>query len=306
MKRLVFALAVASCAAPAEEGPRRGPPRPPGMEESPYARGRAVAPGLQITVAAPEAAYYNPAAFGIGGQRVAVTLKNTGVAPVKTEPLEVYFTASREGVAFRCADVPSAIEPRPMPSMPPGETASYDVLMDCALALPGRYEINVFVKVGAEASPRERVSTFAFRVDGGRATTPKPYPGKEGLFTAMAGEPMVRAAETKAKGKYPITVALINAGTRSLALGAGRLTFRAYKKGQALPCSEGAVPVDMPTELRPGAIHFVRGTAQCVLGAEGEYEMVGLIGFGEAADREVGRFFVRVTSDPNLLVPLPK
>ncbi len=304
---LLFLLALSACARePSRSAP--GLPRTTSIAPAPPAPDRQE---VRLTLRAPGRATYNPEALGLGGQFVVIRLENLGPRAVWIAPLRVAFSAWREGVAFPCQDhVGGSARVREPSWLSPGQSFAFERDIDCMLPLPGTYEITVSARLGdAPVDPAAQGLAGSFRLElepGHRS--PRALPSRAGLFAVMTGSRATRpmSPEAWARGDYQVLVAVINASTRPVALGPGRLAFLVYRKGSPLPCSGQAAPIALPQVLLPGTTRVVRAPVACAPSSEGQYEIVGQLSLDEAGEPvEIGRIGLLVTSDPRLYAPLP-
>jgi hypothetical protein len=228
-------------------------------------------------------------------------MENVGSRVVRLPPFQAAFSATREGVTFPCREQAGgsfrAREPR---LLAPGQSFVFERDIDCALPLPGSYEIAV-------SSAGAPLGTFRLELESGRHA-PRPVPARPGLFAILSGARAARPMppEAWARGDYRVVVGVINGSPRPIAVGPGRLAFLVYRTGSPLPCSGQAEPIALPDELAPGRMYVVQAPIACAPSAEGKYEIVGHLSLGDGAEPiEIGRVGLRVTSDPALFVPLP-
>jgi hypothetical protein len=263
-------------------------------------------PELRATLHAPSRATYDPSVLGSSGQLVTVRVENVGTDPVRVAPLRMKFTASLDGVPFRCSEDVTSSRPREPSWLAPGQSFVFERPLDCMLPLPGTYEIGVSIRVGEDSD----TATMSFRLDVEPGfVAPRPVPARTGLFAIMTGGRTTRpmSGEAWARGAYQVVVAVINASAASRAVGTGRLTFLVYRKGSPLPCSGRVETIAFPEELAPGTMRVVRAPIACAPSSEGKYEVVGQLSLGESGESfEIGRIALRVTSDPKAFTPMPR
>jgi hypothetical protein len=257
-------------------------------------------------VRAPSRVPYDATALGLGGHAVAIRLTNPGTEPVRVDRLRVAFTATREGVAFRCKEhVGGSMQTREPASLRGGETFTFERDLDCTMPLPGHYDVSA----AWQLSDRDRtgsLGTFSIDLVAGKGNLPVPYPARAGLHALMIGNRETRPLtdDAWARGDYRVVLALINGGRQPVEVGPGRLAFLVYKEGSPLPCSGQAEDVALPAALAPGAVHVVRAPVACAPSEEGRYRIIGrfsLVAVGDEID--IGRIPLRVTRDPRLFTP---
>ena len=77
------------------------------------------------------------------------------------------------------------------------------------------------------------------------------------------------------------------------------------KKGSPVPCAGLAIPLAMPESLAPGAMHLALASITCAPSAEGNYDVIGTLGFDDGrAPIEIRQMRLKVTSDPRLFAPV--
>jgi hypothetical protein len=256
---------------------------------------------------------YDASTLGVGGKTVTIQLTNTGAGPLAVDHIGAGFSARREGVSFPCGEHGGRTRDEREPaSLRPGESFGFERTLDCAMPLPGRYDVQVSLSFGDRkkrpAKDAEAAAAFSIDVVANTNAVPQPYPSRHGLYAIMIGNRATRPlpAEAWARGDYHVVLALINGGTETVRLGPARLGFLVYKKGSPLPCSGQAEPIATPDELRPGAMHVVRAPIACAPSEEGRYEIVGRFTLLAAGvELEVGRDPLSVTRDPMLFTPEP-
>lgn len=299
-----------ACPLPMRRTPPEWPPEP-GPPGNPAGTSLARSPELRVFVRAPKTTTYDPIALGPAARTVSLRLTNAAKTPVLVGRFDVTFRALREGVSFPCKGSAAPSENREPTSLAAGQSFDYVRAIECTMPLPGRYEIETYVRVeGAEASggQEQRAGSFALNVAANGVTDPRPYPGRDGLHVLMTGGRVTRPLPPEAwqRGDYTVVVALINASPRPLVLGAVRLAFLVYKKGSPIPCAGQAEPFPTPDELDAGATYLARAPIACAPSEEGRYEVVGKLTLLDVGtELEVGRVPLKVTRDPFLYTPEP-
>ena len=80
-----------------------------------------------------------------------------------------------------------------------------------------------------------------------------------------------------------------------------RIVFRVYKLGESVPSQESPVELRLPPRLEPGGVYLERIPITCVIGALGDYDVVGMLTVDHgAAPIELGRYRIHVTDEPTL------
>ena len=274
-------------------------------------------PDVQATVHAPARAAYDPSALGPGGKTVAVALTNRGTQTVEIGEMRASFTASRDGVTFPCAAHKSGSPRNHEPTeLLPGHSFTFERDLDCTMPLPGRYDVNVFVRLGrddAGAAPQAAAAgAFALELVATSARVPHPFPSRRGLYALMTGNrrtPPLSAGAWK-RGDYHVVVALINAGTRTVHVGPGKLAFEVCREGSRadskVPGTGQAEAVELPKELGAGAVFVAKAPIVGGPSSEGRYEIVGRLTLTETGEEvEIGRIPLHVSGDPSLYAPEP-
>jgi hypothetical protein len=295
-------------------------PPPPVVPEPPPAPTRSVPPDgarlpshpeLQAAVHAPARAPYDPNALGPAGRTIAVALTNRGTQTVAIGELRASFTASRDGVAFPCREhIGGSPRNREPSALPPGHSFTFERDLDCTMPLPGQYDVKVFLRLGRDdaALPQEPAGAFVLELFATSPRVPHPFPSRRGLYALMTGNrrtPPLSADEWK-RGDYHVVVALINAGTQTVRVGAGKLAFQVCRQGAKTLCTGQAEAVPLPNELGAGAVHVVQAPIAGAPSAEGRYEIVGRLSLGDGGDDvEIGRIPLHVSGDPSLYAPEP-
>jgi hypothetical protein len=270
-------------------------------------------PDVRVVLIAPTHAVYDPQALGVSGQFVTIRVTNDGRRPVALPSLHAVFTATREGVAFPCNErapnVRGSLEPSTLGA---GQSFDFERLLDCRMPLPGKYEVRTWV---ATADPRDRtvlagageyVGGFEIDVGARDDASPKAVPTTSGLFAIMtgAGEAPPLMPDRWSQGTaYQVAVGLINGGAASLELPAAQLSLLLYKEGSPYPCSQAAVPLDVPSELAPGATYVTHVAVRCTPPAEGRYLIVGSLSAPGIENLPIGRVALQVTGYLYLLAP---
>ena len=283
---------------------------PPVPASAPPVEGVPVAgePEIRARLKAPSHATYVAEALGAAGQSISVELANAGKNPVNVERMGVSFTATREGVPFPCKKrVGASMGRREPETLHPGQSFVFERDLDCAMSLPGHYDIAVYVAFGDRQDRTDLVGKFGLDLDD-RGVAPRPYLPRPGLYVAMVGDRATRplSPEAWARGDYHVVLAVVNGSTHAVRVGPARLAFTTYRKGSTLPCSGQAESLLLPDELAPGTMHVVQKAVACAPSEEGQYEIVGRLTFGESPEEiEVGRVSLKVSRDPILFIPEP-
>gem|GEM_PF-3598215 len=265
-------------------------------------------PDVRVVLKVPSRAPYLVDALGVGGQSISVQLRNTGTRSADISRFRVAFTASRDGVPFPCKQqADDSVKVRPA-SLTPGQAFVFERDLACTMALPGRYNVGVYVSLRDLAGARgDFVGQFPFDVLG-TTQEPLPYPARPGLYVMMTGARSSRplSADAWARGDYHVVLSLVNGGSHPVLVGPGRLAFLTYREGSSLPCSGQAESVVLPDALAPGAVQVLQARVTCAPSTEGEYEIVGRLTLGHAGESvEVGRVALKVTRNPVVFAPDP-
>jgi hypothetical protein len=248
-------------------------------------------------------------ALGASAESLSLWIVNGGATPVRVDRLGVKLTATREGVSFPCTtQIGSPQGYREPKELGSGESFHFERAITCVMPLSGKYDIAVY---GALNEPKAARSTlvgqFALNVEE-TGTAPRPYQSLPGIYVSMVGERSTRplSPEAWARGDYHVVLVVVNGSDRPVRVGSARLGVQTYRKGSPLPCSGQTEHIQLPTELLPGSITLVRRPLTCAPAQEGQYELVGRVAFGGAAEEiETGRISLRVTRDPILFDPDP-
>jgi hypothetical protein len=266
-------------------------------------------PDVRAIVKVPSRAPYLVDALGVRGQSISVQLTNTSTHSVDVSHFRVAFTAIRDGVQFPCNEhLGDLVKVRPA-SLAPGQSFAFERDLDCTMALPGRYEVGVYVSVRELADAHgDFVGAFPFDIlEGSKA--PRPYPAHPGLYVMMTGAPATRplSVDAWARGDYHVVLSLVNGGNRTVPVGPARLTFLTYRKGSSLPCSGQTEAIALPDTLAPGTVHVIQAPVTCAPTERGQYEIVGRLTLSGTAEQiEVGRVALKVTRNPVLFAPDPE
>ncbi len=265
-------------------------------------------PDVRVVLKVPSRAPYLVDALGVAGQSISVQLRNTGTLSADISHFRVAFTASRDGVPFPCKQqVDDSVKVRPA-SLAPGQAFVFERDLACTMALPGRYDVGVYVSLRDLAGARgDFVGQFPFDILEG-SKGPLPYPARPGLYVMMAGARRSRplSADAWARGDYHVVLSLVNGGSRPVLVGPGRLEFLTYREGYSLPCSGQGEAIVLPDALPPGAVQVLQARVTCAPSAEGQYEIVGRLTLGHAGESvEVGRVALKVTRNPVAFAPDP-
>jgi hypothetical protein len=265
-------------------------------------------PDIRVVLKVPSSTPYLVEALGVGGHSVSVQLTNAGMRSADISRFRVAFTASRDGVPFPCKQsADNSVKVRPA-SLGPGKSFVFERDLDCTMALPGKYDVGVYVAIRDLAGARgDFVGQFPFDVLGS-STEPLPYPPRPGLYVMMTGARWSRplSADAWARGDYHVVLSLVNGGSRPVLVGTGRLAFTTYREGSSLPCSGQAESIVLPDALAPGAVQVLHAPVTCAPSIEGQYEIVGRLALGHAGEFvQVGRVALKVTRNPVLFAPDP-
>jgi hypothetical protein len=267
-------------------------------------------PEIRASVRGPSRATYVAEALGAAAQSVSIQLMNTSGQSVNVGRLRVAFSATREGVPFQCKEHQGGrVKDREVSTLAPQQSFVFERDLDCAMPLPGTYEVRTYVAL-TDAAKGERgdfAGAFSLTV-ADSPFAPRPYLPRPGLYAAMTGNRTTAPLlpEAWSRGDYHVVLALVNGSTVPVAAGQARLAFSTYRKGSPLPCSGQTEKLDFPAELAPGSVHVTQAPVACAPSEEGRYEIVGRLRFDEAGEGvEVGRVAVKVTRDPLLFEPQP-
>lgn len=249
-------------------------------------------------------------ALGAHRQLVHVELRNLGARTVDLHGLRFAFVAERAGVRFPCSarpePAPAAREARLLAK---GSSLRFARLVDCATPLPGRYSVSMRLLLPSwirEDEAGDVLGSFDLEVVA-HGPAPVPYPGREGLFVLITGEGVSHPlpAESWARGRYRMLVAVVNASTEPLRVGGATVSIQTYRHGTNLPCGGQMQALAFPGELAAGATALQWATVSCAPSQEGRYELVGRFRLGELPEIEAGRVPLTVSKDPMLFSPLP-
>jgi hypothetical protein len=266
---------------------------------------------LRATVRAPPRVEYDPQSLGAAGQFVTIDLENAGNRAVPVSSLHASFTATRDGVAFQCNTHVGAPLGTEEPShLDPGQSHSFERLIDCTFPLTGRYEVSVWLhgaEDGGEAAGGFFAGSFPVEVTANDGNAPRPIPGRPGLYGFMTGAPTTAPSNDDAEGsgKYRLVVALINGAAHDAAPGPARLSLTMSRHGGPTLCSTNDAPLDEPAVIAPAGVHVERVALPCPPVREGAYEILGRATFGGGADVELGRVDLVVTSALPYPYPTP-
>jgi len=310
---LVVALATSACATPqasvsvAVTRPAPSEPAPPAASTGDFSE-------LRASLRAPARVTYEPQSLGVAGEFVSIRVENIGSRTVPLPRLHATFATTRAGVAFPCnAHVGSrtgAIEPS---HLDPGQSFTFERLLDCTMPLPGAYEVRLWIHAAEGEGDRDRshapLFVGSFPVDvasNGRA--PIAIAARPGLFAFMTGATVSRPMppDAWAKGGYHVAVALVNGSPRPVEVGRAHVTLLVFKRGDPLLGTERQQPLDEPAALAPGAVHVHLVPVTGVPSEEGRYEIVGRFAVGDSPEVEIGRVGLVVTQSPDLLQPTPE
>ncbi|HEY8090759.1 MAG TPA: hypothetical protein VIF09_23015 [Polyangiaceae bacterium] len=303
-RALLLAAALSACAT--SRGPEATPSAPTRVEPgSPEPASFGDLSTLRASLHGPARLDYEPRSLGVAGQFVSIRVENTGAGTVPIPHLHASFAATREDVAFPCnvhvAGAQGAIEP---PRLDPGQSFTFERLLDCAMTLPGRYDVRVWMHVDREkenlgdAGVGAFVGSLAIEVMANAGNAPHALPAHPGLYALMTGAPTAppMTADAWARGDYQVVVALVNGGREPVPVGPARVSLLVFKQGAGLPCA-GQEDLQQPASLAPGRAHVVRVPVTCAPTREGHYELVGRLSLGGEAQTEIGRVGLLVTQD---------
>lgn len=259
--------------------------------------------GLQVDVVLPERTNYDAAALGAKTPRVMIRLRNTSAHTVRVAPLTVRFEARRGGVELKCADeVGAPLGVREVSELTAGQEASVARELDCALPLPGSYDIVATVQVATPGRPSVARGTLEVAATG---PVPRAVPGSA-LHVLVTGPRALRAMPKDAwlRPENAAVVAFINGGAALLPLKGIKLGFSVYKRGTEFPCAGQAEPLALPEVLPALGMTVARAPITCAPSEQGDYVIVGRLHTDEhPAELDIGRFALRVTHSPLLFAP---
>jgi hypothetical protein len=299
----VFSLVAVSCGATRVKPPPAKPNAP--LEQGLIASAASTpAPaGLRVQILLPERADYVASSLGAKQPRVLIRIGNGGATSARVAPLVATFEAKRDGVSLRCAEhADPPIGVREAGELAPGQETSVARELDCAMPLPGTYEITATVRVGSgeQTWTSRRALTIA-------ATGPVPrvVPGTA-LHVLITGPRATRAMppDAWARPENAAVVAFINGGPTPLALGQVKLGFSVFKRGTDIPCAGQTEPVALPAALPGFGIVVARAPITCAPSEQGDYLIVGRLQTEQHPEEvDIGRFALRVTQNPLLFAP---
>jgi len=306
---LLGAVAIPACSTPHAYAPTVSSPAAV-TESEPRPVLRDDLSDVRASLRAPPRFAYDAQSLGVAGQFVSIRLENVTGRVVPIDHLHAAFSATREGVAFACNTHvragAGAIEPA---RLEPGQSVTFERLLDCTMPLPGRYDVRVWIHAAdRDESERDRagIGLFAgsFQVDvTPNGNIPRPVSSRAGLYALMTGAstapPM--PADAWAKGGYEVVVALINASNRAVAVGPSHASLLVFKTGAPLPCAGRQERLAEPETLAPGGVRVTRVPVECAPTEEGHYEIVGRFAVGNAPEEEIGRVGLLVTQSPYFL-----
>jgi hypothetical protein len=304
-------------------GPRSGALRPANLP-APDEPASGDLSNLVPSLHGPSRIVYDPQALGPPGRFVSIHLENTSKRVVSLSHVHATFTATRDDVSFPCnahvGDNAGAIEPR---NLKPGQSATIERLLDCAMPLPGHYDVRVWIHSDREegGGPPCRVFGGSYTEDEGcrpgadvyvgslqvdvvaAGTAPQPVAARQGLFAVIVGPTVTPPipAEAWAEGRYRVALVLVNGTDRPLPVGPSRLSLLVFREGSASPpCGGEDQPLDVPNVLAPGAVQILLVPVTCAPAEEGRYRIVGRLAIGDEEGSEIGELRLLVTKDPYL------
>jgi hypothetical protein len=275
---------------------------------APSAAPSAAPPTFRLSLRAPSRVTYDPQALGASGAFVTVVLQNVGACTANVPRLHASFAASRDGVAFRCnAHVGAPVGAMEPSWLGPGQSFSFERLLDCSMPLTGRYEVTVAVhpvedEAGAQGAPQPAgtfAGSFAVDVVAHDGEAPHPLPACPGLYALMTGASTAPpySAGVSTAGRYSLVLARVNAANREAVVGPARLSLAVSRDGTPISCPAGqSVPVP-PATLEAGAINVDRVPLPCEPLPEGRYGIVGTLALGGGDAIEIGHVEVVVTTE---------
>jgi len=281
----------------------------PLREPSPVAAVDGDLSSLQSSVRGPARLDYNPQSLGPVGSFVSIRLQNVGQRAVALGRLHASFEATRDGVAFGCNSHvdrrEGAIEPT---QLAPSQAFTFERLLDCAMPLPGRYDVRVWMHPGDREDSRTFVGSLQVDVEGKDGNVPRPVPPRAGLYALMMGAPAVRPmTEVEwTQCSYRVVLALVNGGHDVVRVGPAYLAVLEFRRGTPVPCAGRRQQVDEPAVLAPGAIHLVRVPVACAPTREGQYDLVGRFALDGGQEIEIGRVGLLVTETLNYVFSTPE
>jgi hypothetical protein len=267
---------------------------------------------LRASLHAPPARLvYDPQSLGVSGQFVSISVENVSPRVVPVAHMHAAFAASRDGVAFACnAHVRGALGAVEPSHVAPGQSVTFQRLLDCTMPLPGGYDVRVWIHATDRETGEDRAApgigmfVGSFHVDvTAVGNAPRPVPEHPGLYALMTGAstapPM--SADDWTKGGYRVAVAIVNGSSRPVTLLSSGLSLLLFKEGERLPCTGQKQALDEPTAIAPGAVHISHVPLTCAPQGEGRYQIVGRLVAGDAAEVEIGRVGLVVTRSPYFL-----
>lgn len=270
---------------------------------------------LRASLRGPVHLDYSPQSLGPVGAFVAIRVQNVGERAVGVGHLHASFEATRDGVAFGCNThvdrAEGVVEPT---QLGPSQTFTFERLLDCAMPLPGRYDVRVWMHVGEEGrgaregQPGVFVGSLEVEVEGKGGNVPRPVPSRNGLYALMMGAPAARPMTAVEWGRcnYRVVVALVNGGHGVVQVGSAHMTVLEFRKRTPVPCAGRREEIDEPATLAPGAIHLSRVPVACAPTQEGQYDLVGRFALDGGEEIEIGRIGLLVTETLNYIFSSPE
>lgn len=299
-------LALAGCYVPdARSGaPAAGFAAPIGTATIYQAPERAPA-HLDVEIDKPAPSHFDATRLGPADRTVRIHVKNDGDRVIALTPVEVTFSAARNGVVFPCGTSTWQPKTRQPERLAPNATFTFEREIDCAMPLPGSYDLEAHVSFGKGLSVDRPISFVVLD----SPLAPVAYPGRDGIYVTLLGGPYTPPLSEHEweRGVYHVVVAVINAGSTRAPLGEGRLFFLTYRAGSRLPCSGQSEALPFPAYIEPGSIAKVPSPVACAPSEEGIYEIVGGFALGaKEPAMQIGRIHLTVSSEPPLFAPAPE
>jgi hypothetical protein len=262
---------------------------------------------LRAFARVPDRVAYDASAFGISAQFVSIRVDNVGGRLVPVKHLHASFAATRAGVSFACNRHVDAIDGAGEPThLAPGQSFTFERLLDCSMPLPGPYEVNVWLHSSEHdgegpGAPVDGVFVGSFQVDVSAAgNAPRRISLRDELYALMTGSPIAMPLPYDAwrGGSYKVAVALINGGARAVAIGQSTVAMSLLREGGTFACSAREQTLDEPRVLPAGSVHVVLVPVTCAPEELGRYEVVARFTGGDVREVDIGRFGLLVTGNP--------
>jgi hypothetical protein len=301
-----FCAALMGLSAGLDLGCQSSSPRPRFVDErraSPDV-GTEIAPSVRAYVeTAPRETAYQPELLGAEPTSIAIVVTNDGARDIATDALTVRFRAQREGVEFPCDQSRFTIAEREPNVLLPGQSYTFRRDIGCTFALPGNYDVDVTM-AGRESQTLRSIGRFVLSVKA-KTDAPHAIASMPGVFAIMVGANVVEplSQQAWAKSDYRVSLAIINGSKAFVHLPKARLSFLTFKKGTLLPCSGEAEPIVIEADIAPGRSAVARVALACAPSEVGRYAVLGRLVLADDSGTDVGRFWLRIESEPVFDVP---